>query len=49
MKSKKVLIGIIIFLVVALIIFFVLGMFRKGPLPKDGARLDRNVVDYSVY
>lgn len=39
MKNKKILVGIIIFLVVALLVFFILGFFRKGPIPQDGARL----------
>ena len=44
MKNKKILIGIIIFLVVAVLVFFVLGFFRKGPRPQDGARISINPV-----
>lgn len=44
MKNKKILIGIIIFLIVAALVFFILGFLRKGPRPQDGARISINPV-----
>ena len=35
MKDKKWLYGIIIFVIVALLVFFILGFLRKGPPPME--------------
>lgn len=47
MKDKKMIVTIVALILVALIIFFVLGFLRKGPQPQPGNQPGPNAVQPS--